>query len=90
MTTLALTEADAQRRAALTRMRALATGLFVFAIVVFVATLHRGGVWGYVNATAEAAEPSRKVARVGRRPHRSTSTAATAYPGSWANVMMRV
>lgn len=55
MTTLALTEADEQRRAALSRMRTLATALFVLAIVVFVLTIHRGGAWGYVNATAEAA-----------------------------------
>lgn len=54
-TTLALTEADEERRAALTRMRTLASGLFVLAIVVFVLTLHRGGALGYVNATAEAA-----------------------------------
>ena len=41
--------------AALRRMRFVATSLLVLAAIVFVATLHRDGVWGYVNATAEAA-----------------------------------
>src|SRR6478752_9805164 len=55
MTTLAPEAADLNRRRALRRMRLLALGLLVLAAVVFVATLHRGGAWGYVNATAEAA-----------------------------------
>src|SRR6478735_10498802 len=36
-------------------MRLVALSLLVAAAVVFVLTLHHGGVWGYVNATAEAA-----------------------------------
>lgn len=52
---MGLSEADAARAAALRRMRIVATSLLGIAAVVFVATLHRGGVWGYVNATAEAA-----------------------------------
>ncbi len=55
MTLIPLTEADEARRRGLVQMRAVATALFVLAIVVFVLTLHRGGAWGYVNATAEAA-----------------------------------
>ena len=39
---------------------------------------------------AETAEPTRKVASVERRPHSSMRTAATAYPGSCARVMMSV
>ncbi len=35
-------------------MRTVATGLLVVAAVIYLATLHRGGGWGYVNATAEA------------------------------------
>jgi uncharacterized membrane-anchored protein YjiN (DUF445 family) len=46
--------ADALRRAALRRMRAVATGLLVFAAVVYVATLDRDGFLGFVNAGAEA------------------------------------
>lgn len=46
--------ADAVRRRALRRMRLVATGLLVLAAVVYVVTLHHGGVWGYVNAGAEA------------------------------------
>ena len=48
------TAADAVRRRALRRMRTVATGLLVLAAVVYVVTLHRGGLWGYVNAGAEA------------------------------------
>jgi len=48
------TPADEQRRRDLRRMKALATGLLVFAAVVYVLTLHRGGFLGYVNAGAEA------------------------------------
>jgi uncharacterized membrane-anchored protein YjiN (DUF445 family) len=46
--------ADAVRRAALRRMRAVATGLLVFAAVVYVATRDQGGFLGFVNAGAEA------------------------------------
>jgi uncharacterized membrane-anchored protein YjiN (DUF445 family) len=46
--------ADALRRAGLRRMRAVATGLLVFAAIVYVATLDRDGVLGFVNAGAEA------------------------------------
>jgi len=51
------TPADARRRAGLRRMRTVATGLFVLAAVVYVATLRldHGGVWGFVNTAAEAA-----------------------------------
>ncbi|GMA39265.1 DUF445 domain-containing protein [Mobilicoccus caccae] len=55
MTSIALTAADESRRRGLVRMRAVATSLFVLAIVVFVLTMHRDGWLGYVNATAEAA-----------------------------------
>lgn len=51
----AFTAADKERAAALRRMRIVATSLLGLAAVIFVATLHRGGAWGYVNATAEAA-----------------------------------
>src|SRR3954452_16605728 len=47
-------EADALRRAGLRRMRTLATGLLVFAAVVYVVTRDRSGFLGYVNAGAEA------------------------------------
>jgi uncharacterized membrane-anchored protein YjiN (DUF445 family) len=46
--------ADAVRRAALRRMRTVATGLLVFAAVVYVATRNQGGFLGFVNAGAEA------------------------------------
>jgi uncharacterized membrane-anchored protein YjiN (DUF445 family) len=46
--------ADALRRAGLRRMRTVATGLLVFAALVYVATLDRGGFLGFVNAGAEA------------------------------------
>lgn len=51
------TPADARRRAALRRMRTVATGLLVLAAVVFLATLRldHDGVWGFVNTAAEAA-----------------------------------
>ena len=48
------TAADAVRRAALRRMRTVATGLLVLAALVYILTLHHGAVWGYVNAGAEA------------------------------------
>ncbi len=46
--------ADEQRRRGLRRMRGVALGLLVLAAVVYVATLGREGVWGFVNAGAEA------------------------------------
>ena len=48
--------ADERRRAGLRRMRFVATGLFVLAAVVYVATLRldHDGVWGFVNTAAEA------------------------------------
>ncbi|HSX66109.1 DUF445 domain-containing protein [Nocardioides sp.] len=46
--------ADAARRTALRRMRAVALGLLVFAAVVYAATLGRDGFLGFVNAGAEA------------------------------------
>jgi uncharacterized membrane-anchored protein YjiN (DUF445 family) len=46
--------ADAARRRALRRMRTIASGLLAIAAVVYVATLHRSGFWGFVNAGAEA------------------------------------
>ena len=54
-TSLNLTESDEQRRAGLRRMRLVATGLLVFAALVFVLTHGHGGAWGYVNAASEAA-----------------------------------
>ncbi|HNI70767.1 MAG TPA: DUF445 family protein [Marmoricola sp.] len=48
------TEADLLRRRRLRQMQAAATGLLVFAAVVFFATRHLDGWWGYVNAGAEA------------------------------------
>lgn len=47
-------EADAARRRGLRIMRSVALGLLVVAAVVYVATLGQDGVWGYVNAGAEA------------------------------------
>ncbi len=46
--------ADAARRSALRRMRTLAVSLLLLAAAVYVATLGHDGVWGYVNAGAEA------------------------------------
>jgi uncharacterized membrane-anchored protein YjiN (DUF445 family) len=46
--------ADAERRRRLRRMRSLAVGLLLFAALVYLVTLDRGGFWGYVNAGAEA------------------------------------
>ncbi len=51
---LPVSEADEERRRGLRRMRTLATGLLVFAAVVYVATRGADGFWGYVNAGAEA------------------------------------
>ncbi|MDO9379967.1 MAG: DUF445 domain-containing protein [Nocardioidaceae bacterium] len=47
-------DADAARLKGLRRMQAVALSLLVLAAVVFVATLGRDGVWGFVNAAAEA------------------------------------
>ena len=46
--------ADEQRRQALRRMRSVALGLLVFAAVVYLATLGRDGLLGFVNSGAEA------------------------------------
>ena len=46
--------ADAERRAALRRMRTVAVGLLLFAAAVYVATLDQDGFLGFVNAGAEA------------------------------------
>ncbi|HWJ67718.1 MAG TPA: DUF445 domain-containing protein [Nocardioides sp.] len=46
--------ADAIRRSALRRMRTVAVSLLLLAAAVFAATLGRDGVWGFVNAGAEA------------------------------------
>ncbi len=46
--------ADALRRAGLRRMRMVATGLLVFAAIVYLATRDRDGFLGFVNAGAEA------------------------------------
>jgi uncharacterized membrane-anchored protein YjiN (DUF445 family) len=45
---------DAERRAALRRMRSVAVGLLIFAALVYVLTLHEDGFLGFVNAGAEA------------------------------------
>ena len=55
MTTMLLGPADLVRRRGLRRMRAVALSLLVLAAIVFIGTRNRDGVWGYVNATAEAA-----------------------------------
>jgi uncharacterized membrane-anchored protein YjiN (DUF445 family) len=49
------TVSDERRRQALRRMKAVATGLFVLAAVIFAATLRQDGWLGFVNAGAEAA-----------------------------------
>jgi uncharacterized membrane-anchored protein YjiN (DUF445 family) len=46
--------ADAERRAGLRRMRTVATGLLLFAAVVYLLTRDRDGFLGFVNAGAEA------------------------------------
>ncbi|WGX94944.1 DUF445 domain-containing protein [Nocardioides sp. L-11A] len=46
--------ADAVRRSALRRMRTVAVSLLLLAAAVYVATLGEDGVWGFVNAGAEA------------------------------------
>jgi uncharacterized membrane-anchored protein YjiN (DUF445 family) len=55
MATLALSPADQVRRRGLRRMRSVALGLLLLAVVIYVATLHLEGGWGYVNTAAEAA-----------------------------------
>ena len=45
---------DGQRRVALRRMRLVALSLLILAAAVYLATLGRTGVWGFVNAGAEA------------------------------------
>ncbi len=45
---------DAERRAALRRMRGVAVGLLLFAAAVYLLTLHEDGFLGFVNAGAEA------------------------------------
>lgn len=47
-------EADEERRRGLRRMRMVAGSLLVLAAVVFLLTRDRDGVWGFVNAGAEA------------------------------------
>ena len=56
MSFLQETPADARRRAGLRRMKAVATGLFVLAALVYVLTLRldHDGVWGFVNTAAKA------------------------------------
>ncbi|MFZ2502946.1 MAG: DUF445 domain-containing protein [Nocardioides sp.] len=58
MSTLAMVtpdpEADEARRRGLRRMRSVAVALLIFAAVVYVLTLDRTGLWGFVNAGAEA------------------------------------
>ncbi len=54
MDVTALARADAARAQGLRRMRAVASSLLVVAALVYIATLHADGVWGYVNAMAEA------------------------------------
>ncbi|HUS21545.1 MAG TPA: DUF445 domain-containing protein [Aeromicrobium sp.] len=51
---LPVSEADETRRRGLRRMRTLATGLLVFAAIVYIATRGAEGFLGYVNAGAEA------------------------------------
>src|SRR5919201_595115 len=55
MATMTLGAADVVRRRGLRQMRSVALSLLVLAAVIYVATLHRDGGWGYVNAAAEAA-----------------------------------
>jgi len=52
---MTLGAADVVRRRGLRQMRSVALSLLVLAAVIYVATLHRDGSWGYVNAAAEAA-----------------------------------
>lgn len=50
-----LSPADLERRRRLRKMRLVAGSLLVLAAIIFVVTHGHGGVWGYVNAAAEAA-----------------------------------
>jgi uncharacterized membrane-anchored protein YjiN (DUF445 family) len=52
---MTLGAADVVRRRGLRQMRSVALSLLVLAAVIYLATLHRDGGWGYVNAAAEAA-----------------------------------
>ena len=52
--TTAIDAADADRLRRLRRMKSLALALLVLAAVVYLLTLGRTGVWGFVNAGAEA------------------------------------
>jgi uncharacterized membrane-anchored protein YjiN (DUF445 family) len=45
---------DAERRRGLRQMRSVALGLLLLAAAIYLLTVHRGGAWGYVHATAEA------------------------------------
>jgi uncharacterized membrane-anchored protein YjiN (DUF445 family) len=45
---------DADRRRGLRRMRTVALALLLLAALVYLLTLHHGGGWGYVHASAEA------------------------------------
>ncbi|MEU0089632.1 DUF445 domain-containing protein [Kribbella sp. NPDC006257] len=55
MATMVLSGADLVRRRGLRQMRMVALSLLVLAAIIYVATLHHGGAWGYVNAASEAA-----------------------------------
>lgn len=55
MTAPVLSPPDEARRRGLRRMRTVALSLLVLAAILYVATLHRDGVLGFVNAAAEAA-----------------------------------
>jgi uncharacterized membrane-anchored protein YjiN (DUF445 family) len=55
MATMTLGAADVVRRRGLRQMRTVALSLLVLAAVIYLATLHRDGGWGYLNAAAEAA-----------------------------------
>ncbi len=55
MTSFVLSAEDQTRRVGLQRMRAVALGLLVLAACVYGLTHGRDGVWGFVNAAAEAA-----------------------------------
>ena len=50
----AVVTTDEQRRRGLRQMRSVALGLLLLAALIYVLTLHHGGVWGYVHAAAEA------------------------------------
>jgi uncharacterized membrane-anchored protein YjiN (DUF445 family) len=52
---MTLSAPDTARLRGLRRMRAVALGLLLLAAATYVATLDRGGAWGFVNAAAEAA-----------------------------------